>query len=456
MSVRPDPRLAAQAGALCARLQAEEAPDGACYDAIVAHLAAGVAAYRSAGFALVHYPGLPGSRGLRSEGVEGFARTAPLLAAWMRHRGALIPLPGEGAFDAAAHLARGLAAGADPEHPEFWGWPRDFDQRIIEAADIALTLWLLREAQGDAPLPGRALSRLLDWLAAHLRRASYGGNWHLCQIVVGAVLERFGRPPDPEGPARAAAIAGMRLRDGWFAEGHAGVPDLYSAWQIHHLLALLRRVAPDGPLAFAEADLRAFAPGFAHLFAPEGFPLWGRSLCYRFAVAAPLVHAAALDPPAIPPGLARRAMDVTWACFAAEGGLAAGGFSQGPLGAPRPELLENYCGRASCLWSLRSLVAAYLLPPEHRFWRGPPEPLPVERGDFRLRLDGPGFTVTGEGGRVSLAFDRNADAPEAPPLAPHGPWRRLAESLLRRPLRPDNYARKYGARQYRSDNPLWR
>jgi hypothetical protein len=46
--------------------------------------------------------------------LEGFAR--PL---W-----GLAPLAaGGGAYPHWARFARGLAAGSDPAHPEFWGWP---------------------------------------------------------------------------------------------------------------------------------------------------------------------------------------------------------------------------------------------------------------------------------------------------------------------------------------------
>lgn len=448
--------LTAESAALSARLARSEAPAASNYDALAGHFAAGVRAYRSAGAARVVYPGLPGSRGLTVEGFEGFARSAPLLAAWARHRGGSIPLGDGTAFDAIGHLHAGLAAGSDPDGPEFWGWPEDLDQRIVEAGDIAVTVWLLEEA--GAPLPPPRQARLLDWLEAHLGRATYGGNWHLFPLLIGAVLARAGRAPHPILAEHARALAAMRLPGGWFTEGHAGIPDLYNAWEMHHHGPLLARMAgPEAP-GFLEPALRDFAPGYLHLFAPEGFPLWGRSLSYRFAVAAPLILAAGLHPPAVAPGAARRALDVSWRRFAAEGGIAGGTVTQGPLGAARPELVENYCGRASPLWSLRSLVAAYLLPPAHPFWTGPPAPLPVEQGDFTLRLEGPALTVRGEAatGRVTLAFDAGAAAPAAPPLETHGPLRRLAEALLRRPLRPDNYARKYHAAEYRSDNPLWR
>src|SRR5438067_805517 len=54
--------------------------------------------------------------------LEGFAR--PL---W-----GLVPLAaGGGKFDHWELWREGLAAGVDPDHAEFWGWPGDCDQRSV-------------------------------------------------------------------------------------------------------------------------------------------------------------------------------------------------------------------------------------------------------------------------------------------------------------------------------------
>ncbi len=59
--------------------------------------------------------------------LEGFAR--PL---W-----GLVPLAaGGGSFDGWERYQRGLANGSDPQHAEYWGDPRDYDQRLVEMAAI--------------------------------------------------------------------------------------------------------------------------------------------------------------------------------------------------------------------------------------------------------------------------------------------------------------------------------
>jgi hypothetical protein len=99
-------------------------------------------------------------------------------------------------------------------------------------------------------------------------------------------------------------------------------------------------------------------------------------------------------------------------------------------------------------------VALYLQPPESPIWAEEHQPLPVESGDFELRIEGPRLRVAGSRatGVVELAHLDNADY-ASHPVEPHAAWRRLLETLCRRPFRPDNYEAKYLRPGYRSDMP---
>ncbi|MCS6922567.1 MAG: DUF2264 domain-containing protein [Elioraea sp.] len=447
--VAPDPRFRALDPWIRRQLGGKNALSQQDYDTLVGYFALGIAAYRSARCERVHYPGLPGTRGWSVEGVEGFARSGLLLAAWISTRGDGLGTPDGGRFDAADHLLRGLAAGSDPDSPAFWGWPVDYDQRIIEAGDIALIAWLLRDR-----LDAAARRNLARWLTAVLPCKVYGGNWHLAPLLAGLAAAALGAPPDPSLRERVRALQSLALEDGWYAENRAGRVDHYTAWQMQFGLPLAARMGEVVDAGWVNDRLVDFARGFAAFFTPNGgVPMFGRSLCYRFAVPAPLILAAAIAPEAVAPGLARRALDVVWAHFIAEGGLAHGTVTQGCGDRPTPELLENYLGRGSCLWSLRSLVAAYLQPPTSPFWTDPPLPLPVEQGSFAHHLAGPDLEVIGDGESlvVEVRHGRNRGLAE-PRRQPMGLVRRLAQVVFRRPFRPDNYAVKYCRPRYRSDD----
>jgi hypothetical protein len=449
--VPPAPALLALDPALAAELGGRAALSSADYDRLVGYFAAGLRAYRSPGCALVFYPGVPGTRGLRVEGLEGFARTAPLLAAWVTTRGDAIPLPDGTVFDAFGHLVAGLRAGTDPASPEYWGVAEDLDQRIVEAGDIALVAWMLRDRL-RAALPASAQADLLAWLGQAQARRIYGGNWHLFCVAIGLAREAWGAPAAAATRAHYRAFKETHLGEGWFSDG--GEVDHYNAWQMHYFLYFLARMDPTLDRDFITGALRRFAPVYAHFFAPQGFPIFGRSACYRMAVPTPLVLAASLPDPPLPPGQARRALDAIWSHFIARGALVAGTVTQGYEG-PRPELLENYSGRGSCLWALRSLTAAYWQPPEAPIWTAPPEPLPVEHASYDLTIAAAGLRVIGDraAGTVEVRPLRNAGAAEQP-FRPLGPLRGLAQAALRRPLRPANYGAKYGRPAYRSDRPF--
>lgn len=438
-----------------AALGARSALTNTDYDHLVGYFAAGVAAYRSPRCALVLYPAEPGTRGARVEGLEGFARSAPLLAAWVTTRADHVPLPGGGTFDAFDHLRRGIIAGTDPAGPEAWGFAGDLDQRIVEAADVALAAWMLRERL-RACLPAATQTALLQWLATAQSRAIYGGNWYLFRVLIGLTREAWGQRPDPTTREALTEFCSYYLGDGWFTDGPGGRVDFYNAWQMHFALAFVREMAPELDRGLLTDALRRFAETYLHLFAPQGFPIFGRSCCYRTALPAPLVLATALCENPLPAGPARRALDATWTHFIARGALAAGALTQGYEG-PQPDLLENYSGRGSCHWGLRSLVAAYWQPPDGPIWTATPEPLPVEQGSYQLALAGGGLQVVGDQSSGVVEVRPLANSGSAPtPFRPRGRALRLAEMLLRRPLRHANIAAKYGRPVYRSDRPFFR
>jgi len=153
----------------------------------------------------------------------------------------------------------------------------------------------------------------------------------------------------------------------------------------------------------------------------------------------------------VSPGEARRALDVTWQFFIRKGALAEGNVTQGYFGADR-RLLENYSGPASCLWSLRSLIAAFSMPENSPVWRTPAEPLPVERSDFERRLSQPAWLLVGNRQSASVTIHTASSAD--PPLEDQRGFDRVAEWITRKPRRPKNEAAKYSRARYGSRTPF--
>ena len=78
---------------------------------------------------------VPGATAVRfdetASEVEGFCR--PL---W----GLACLLAGGGEYRGTQWWIDGLRAGTDPESPEYWGWPRDNDQRMVEMCPLGFAL----------------------------------------------------------------------------------------------------------------------------------------------------------------------------------------------------------------------------------------------------------------------------------------------------------------------------
>ncbi|MEO6994005.1 MAG: DUF2264 domain-containing protein, partial [Lacunisphaera sp.] len=114
--------------------------------------------------------------------LEGFAR--PL---W-----GLAPLAaGGGKFDHWSLWQRGLDAGSDPAHPEYWGLAGDYDQRSVEQAAFGFALALAPQQVWN-PLTPEVRSRLAAWLQ-HINRVQLvPSNWLFFRVLVNLGLERCG------------------------------------------------------------------------------------------------------------------------------------------------------------------------------------------------------------------------------------------------------------------------
>jgi hypothetical protein len=430
------------------------APLAGQYGALFGYFLEGFLRRRSACGALARYRGWPSFNGPRCDALEGFSRFVPLPAAWLHGgRGSSFELPGA-RVDLVQLLRAGFSAGTDPASPEFWGRIHDRDQRIVEAADVALALWLARDAVWPA-LHARERGNLVAWLSEVNGKQTADNNWHLFVVLVNAVLLALDAGGDRgEMARRYARFKSFYRGEGWFSDGPHDKFDYYNAWGIHYPLYWLRQIAPDFDGGFLRHAQGEFAASFRFFFGPWGFPILGRSLCYRAAAPAPLVQVQAQDPRSVSPGEARRALDLTWRHFIRFGAVHDGAMTQG-YGAGDPRMLDNYSGPASALWSLRSLVAAFALPPGAAFWQASPTPLPVEQGDFRLPVPVPGWTLIGTAATGDVVIERRSGYDNVGAvLQPYPLWRRGVDRVLRRARRPANLLAKYELRRYSAAQPF--
>lgn len=423
------------------------------YEALFRYFVDGFLAVATPDFGRAHYRGMGSSHGYRVAGVEGFARTAPLFAAWIAGgRDPVISGLASGrSADLTQILASAFTAGADPNHPGYWSDPDDFAQVLVEASDIAIAIWIGRDTIWPMLEP-QAQSNLLAWL----RRAAISdrpvNNWLLFGATAEAVVAVL------EGRTITALPAYERfkphyLAHGWFSDSATHrVVDYYNVWGITYQLAFLHLMQPNYDADFLREVLLASADLTAHLISPKGVPIMGRSVCYRTAASAPLSVATLLDPTPARFGLSRRANDCVWRYFLAHGAVRDGTLTQGYFG-DDPRVLDSYSGPGSSHWGLRSVIPALLHPPGSAYWTAPDLPLPVEAGDFRLDLPELGWVIEGEQASGDIRIVIPANAGNHPTLRPYNWQHRLSELRRQRARRPNNHYAAYAAEVYSALDP---
>ena len=374
--------------------------------------------YFSPGHALLRLPGRPAFSGVRSDELEGFARTF-LLAA--------LRVAGSGGDDPHGHLdwyRPGLVAGATRGVPdESWNPVLSGTQALVEAASVAIGLQLTRPWLWDR-LEAQEQDVVASWLQGAGTAEPWDNNWVLFNAHVAEFLAGVGRDHNPDHITQALdRIEDWYVGGGWYRDGDNGGTgdffDYYCGWALHLYPLLWCRFAADRavgePHPWAaerlpryRERLSGFLREYPAFFGAGGEPVFhGRSLTYRFAAAAPLALGPLFLGPEDPGGDAgslARAGTLATATLrhfdtdeAFPGGVACLGWQ-----APYEPMIQNYSGPGSPYWSSKAFLAL-LLPGDSPFWNSPTGEAPGIPEEPVL-LSAPGFLLhRGADGVAQLA-----------------------------------------------------
>ncbi|MCX4843751.1 DUF2264 domain-containing protein [Streptomyces sp. NBC_00893] len=348
------------------------------------------------GGALLDLPGRPSASGVRSDGLEGYART--FLAAAFRVAGAEGKDP-HGWLD---RYADGLAAGTrTPGRDDAESWPliRDhtvFGQPMVESASVAIGLRLTRPWLWDR-LDAGVQDRTEEWLRDALRHVPSPNNWYLFPYSVAGFLESVGRGDAETARAKRRALdllEGWYRGDGWYADGDGRAFDHYNGWALHLYPVLDAYLSGDAGLsAHYGARLREHLEGFSLLFGGDGAPIhFGRSLTYRFAAASSVALGAVSGHTPLTPGASRRVINGSLRYFLERGATGTDGLLNLGWHGPHEASLQNYSAPASPYWASKAFVSL-LAPESHPLWTATEEPAPSEGPDRVLALPAPGLLV---------------------------------------------------------------
>lgn len=335
--------------------------------------------------AKAHLPGLTSISGFDSDGLEGFART--FLLAGFRLAGA----GGDDPLGLIEWYRSGLIAGTDPDGEDHWPSVATRAQAKVEAASIAIILDLTREWIWDTLSPSQQ-ENVIAWLSSAVGDDTYHhNNWRWFRVTVQTFLYSVGGPYSrAEIEADLEEIESFYHSDGWYADGRWRSFDHYVGWAMHLYPILWSRMkgAADFESVRPGDDrerLARFLDDFVCLVGSRGAPLYlGRSLIYRFAVAAPLWAGAVAGVTTPSPGLIRRcASGILHYFLTHDVPNSQGLLDMGWHGEWSP-MRQSYSGPGSPYWASKGMLGL-ALPADHPVWTDLEEPLPCEVAD-QLRV----------------------------------------------------------------------
>jgi len=328
---------------------------------------------------------------------------AGLMEGFLRPLWGLAPLAaGGGAFENWDFWQRGLDAGTNPEHAEYWGAQEDFDQRSVEAGALGFALALAPHDVWDR-LSSTARARVAMWLRKINEVRLVDNNWLFFRVLVNVGLRHVGEADAPERvEADLTRIDQFYLGDGWYSDGKSAAPsrdgrlgDYYVPMAFHFYGLLYARleggVDPVRAARYVERA-RIFAQEFIHWFAADGAALpFGRSLTYRFAQVAFWGALAFAPVEAFPwpviKGIYLR--HLRWWLrqpLFSETGLLTIGYAY-----PNLIMAESYNSSGSPYWAMKAFLPL-ALPQEHPFWQADEAPLPPRPAVRTVR--GAGFVMS--------------------------------------------------------------
>lgn len=310
----------------------------------------------------------------RTIGMEGFSRPLWALAPYWLGGGQPGPF--------AEVYRRGLAAGADPDGPEYWGSPGDCDQLFVEMAAIACAILEVPAVVWE-PLAENEKQNLARWLNTINTHELPHCNWLFFRVLVDLALDSVGMPCDlPQMERDLDEIDSWYVGDGWYTDGTPSIKpqrDYYIPWALQYYGVLYSVFAAKRAPARAERFRRRaleFGRQFAFWFDENGAALpYGRSLGYRFGQCAfySACVFAGLEPLPLPVMKGIIVRNLQWwmekPIFDRDGVLTIG------YTYPQLYMSERYNAPGSPYWGMKSFVVL-ALPADHPFWSAEAAPLP--------------------------------------------------------------------------------
>ena len=318
-----------------------------------------------------------------NEGAAAYPMASSSLEGVARPLWGLIPLTVGSGDDRGwwSLMRRVISEGTDPDHPDYWGPTGSHSQHSVEMAAFGVLLMTVPETAW-VPFSEREKDNLLRWLEDIQHVTLVDNNWLFFAVLVQEGLRKIGRADLIDEELQAQYIQRINdwyLGDGWYGDGPTLPVDHYGAFAIHFYALLYVHFAKDPKPALVKAfreRASAFLVPFSYWFAETGEGLMvGRSLTYRFAMAAFWGMAAVCELEGMRPGQikgiwARQIRSWRDKPFFTADGLMTRGYYY-----PNFIMCEDYNSPTSPYWAMKAFMPL-ALSEDSAFWQAEEEPLP--------------------------------------------------------------------------------
>ncbi|GAO18332.1 uncharacterized protein UV8b_06751 [Ustilaginoidea virens] len=308
--------------------------------------------------------------------VEGICRPLWGLAAL---------LAGNGEYRGTEWWIQGIRSGTDPDSPEFWGFPRDNDQRMVEMCPLGFALAVIPNIWDK--FSSRERSNIEAWLGNSINEKNMPNtNWLWFRVFANLGLKKCGAKYSQDRiDSDIEHLDTFYRGDGWSNDGPAGVHqmDYYSSSFAIQFLQLLYAELAGEEARHRAAEFRKRAQTAAldlvHYYDEQGRAIpFGRSVGYRFAMVSfwgALAYANVELPAPLSWGMVKGIVmrNLRWWQTQPDMWTSSGTLSLG-YSYPNMYMTENYNSPASPYWACLAFICL-AVPESHPFWTSKEEAL---------------------------------------------------------------------------------
>ncbi|KAH7152070.1 hypothetical protein B0J13DRAFT_547547 [Dactylonectria estremocensis] len=287
-------------------------------------------------------------------------------------------LAGGGEYHGKEWWIEGIKSGTDPENPEYWGYPQDNDQRMVEMCPLGFAFAVVPDIWSNFSAKER--DNVETWLGNSINEKNMPNtNWLWFRVFANLGLKKNGGKFSQERlDSDIKHLDTFYRGDGWSNDGPEGIHqmDYYSSSFAIHLLQLLyARLARDEDPERAEEfkkRAQAVALDLAHYYDDEGRAIpFGRSVGYRFAMVSfwgALAYAGVELPESLTWGMVKGIVlrNLRWWQTQNEIWTSSGTLSIG-YSYPNMYMAENYNSPGSPYWACLAFICL-AVPEDHPFW----------------------------------------------------------------------------------------